>query len=121
MTPQERRAWPRASLRLRIWALAESSKPVAYTAQNLSAGGAMVGEGPPLTLGRELKIMLPLRGRDLVLHARVVRSEPDAQGRPSASITFRSMPTFVQDLIENHVLRLLSRSEAEDQGRMPLR
>lgn len=118
---QELRAWPRASMRLRVWVLTEGSKPVAYTARNLSAGGALLTEGPPLTLGREIKIMLPLRGRDLVLHARVARSESDAQGRPCAAACFRGVPTFVQDLIQNHVLRLLSRSEVEDQGRMPLR
>jgi hypothetical protein len=72
----------------------------------------MLYEGPKLGAGRELKLMLPLRGRDLVLHARVLRAETDGSGRPCAALAFRAVPTFVQDLIQNHVLRLLAQQPA---------
>ena len=104
MTP-ERRAWPRADVRLHLLLVAEGSKEVDYLAENLSAGGALLRQGPPLPVGRDLKLMLPLRGRDLVLHARVARAEKDAEGRVWAAVSFRGVPTFVQDLIQNYVLR----------------
>jgi hypothetical protein len=99
----ERRSWERADLRVQVWVLSEGVEKAAYAARNLSGGGALLAEGPLLRSGREVRVMLPLRGRDLVLHARVVRSEPDAHGSPASALSFRGMPTFVQDLIEEHV------------------
>jgi hypothetical protein len=119
----ERRAWPRAEVRLRVWVLGDGHKPIAYAARNLSAGGALIADGPALQPARDLKLMMPLRGRDLVLHARVLRCEPDAQGRPCAALALRGVPTFVQDLIQNQVLGAAPRmdSAANDQGNVPLR
>ena len=122
----ERRTWPRADLGLAVWALFEGQKPASYSARNLSAGGALLGEGPPLTPGRDLRLMVPLRGRDLVLHARVLRSEQDAQGRPCTAVALRGVPTFVQDLIQNQVLGAGAQapgfeSSGPDQGTLPLR
>lgn len=110
---QERRTWPRADAGAQVWIVpADAGAPIAYRALNLSAGGALLHEGPKLGAGRELKLLLPLRGRDLVLHARVLRAETDAGGRPRAALAFRAVPTFVQDLIQNHVLRVLAQQPA---------
>jgi hypothetical protein len=107
MTP-ERRAWPRADVAVPLSAVAEGSRPLAYVAENLSAGGALLLQGPPLSVSRDLKLMIPLRGRDLVLHARVTRVDRDPAGRVCAAVCFRGVPTFVQDLIQNHVLQTLA-------------
>ena len=53
-----------------------------YLARNINALGALLSEGPALTVGRELKVMLPLSGRDLVLHARVLRASRTPRRRP---------------------------------------
>ena len=84
----------------------EGAAPLAYVARDLSAGGALL-VGPALPIGREAKVMFAMLGRDLVLHGRVMRSETDAHGRPCIGMCFRGVPTFVQDLIQSHVLRLL--------------
>jgi hypothetical protein len=89
---------------------ADAGAPIAYKARNLSAGGALLTGGPALHAGRDLKLMLPLRGRELVLHARVLRADKDALGGASAALAFRAVPTFVQDLIQNHVLGALAHS-----------
>ena len=108
---QERRSWPRAEAPARVFLVpADSGAPITYRARNLSAGGALLTGGPALHAGRELKLMLPLRGRELVLHARVLRSDMDALGAACAALAFRAVPTFVQDLIQNHVLGELANS-----------
>lgn len=112
---QERRTWPRAEAGAQVWIVPpDPGAPVGYRAFNLSAGGAMLADGPKLHAGRELKLMLPLRGRDLVLHARVLRAETDPSGQPCAALAFRAVPTFVQDLIQNHVLRVLAQRPSPD-------
>jgi len=110
MTP-ERRAWPRADVRLPLWAVSEGCKPVAYIVENLSAGGALLRQGPLPAVGRDLKLLLPLRGRDLVLHARVTRVDREAAGSARAAVCLRGVPTFVQDLIQNHVLQANARPQ----------
>jgi hypothetical protein len=75
----------------------------------LSASGALLRNGPPLSVGRDLKLLLLLRGRNLVLHARVLRCDCDATGRACAAVCFRGVPTFVQDLIQDHVQQTLAR------------
>ncbi len=108
---QERRSWPRAEAIARIYLVpGDAGAPIAYKARNLSAGGMLLAGGPALSMGRDLKLMLPLRGRELVLHARVLRSDKDALGAPCAALAFRAVPTFVQDLIQNHVLGALADS-----------
>jgi hypothetical protein len=135
---QERRTWPRSEARLSLFVVSsDGGAPVAYEARNLCAGGMLMSAGPAISAGRDLKLMLPLCGRELVLHARVLRVEKDAGGVPRAAIGFRAVPTFVQDLIQEHVLKLLERSPAPaappasdpfgpvdwetDQGSTPLR
>jgi hypothetical protein len=108
---QERRTWPRSEAPARVFVVpTDAGAPVGYKARNLSAGGALLSGGPVLHAGRELKLMLPLNGRELVLHARVLRADKDALGGPLAALAFRAVPTFVQDLIQNHVLRVLELS-----------
>src|SRR5262245_17424440 len=110
---QERRTWPRAEVPVRVCVVpADAGAPIAYRARNLSAGGALLAGGPVLHAGRELKLMLPLRGRELVLHARVLRADKDALGGPCAALAFRAVPTFVQDLIQNYVQRALALAPA---------
>ena len=108
---QERRTWPRSEAPARAFVVpADAGAPIGYRARNLSAGGALLSGGPALHAGRELKLMLPLHGRELVLHARVLRADKDALGGPVAALAFRAVPTFVQDLIQNYVLRVLALS-----------
>lgn len=87
----------------------EGAPPTAYVARDLSAGGALLMQGPALPVGREAKVMFPMQGRDLVLHGRVMRTETDAEGRARLGMCFRGVPTFVQDLIQSYVLHALDR------------
>ena len=93
----------------------EGASAIAYTARNLSAGGALLMDGPALPVGREARVMFPMLGRELVLHGRVMRSETDALGRPRIGMCFRGVPTFVQDLIQSHVLQALDRAQPDAQ------
>jgi PilZ domain len=134
---QERRTWPRSEARAQVFVVpADASAPIAYRARNLSAGGVLLCEGPSLHAGRELKLLLPLHGRELVLHARVLRIEKDPLGAPCAAVGFRAVPTFVQDLIQQAVQHSLAQQptpaampkfapagtfDEPDQGSTPLR
>jgi hypothetical protein len=89
----------------------DGAEPIGYVARDLSAGGALLTGGPALPIGREARVMFAMRGRALVLHGRVLRSATDAGGGPCFGVCFRGVPTFVQDLIQNHVL--LARERAE--------
>jgi len=81
----------------------EGGTLVEYVAHNLSAGGALLTAGPALPVGREARVRFPLHGRNLVLHGRVMRAETDPDGGPRIGMCFRGVPTFVQDLIQDHV------------------
>jgi hypothetical protein len=119
----ERRGWPRAEIGMPLLIAIEGSTPIEYVAHNLSAGGALLTAGPALAVGREAKVRFPLHGRNLVLHGRVMRAETDAHGRPRIGMCFRGVPTFVQDLIQNHVQHALGSDGEGDttQGNMLLR
>jgi hypothetical protein len=96
---------------MRLAVAMDGSAPIAYVARDLSAGGALLTGGPALPIGREARVMFPILGRDLILHGRVLRSATDAAGVPCIGVCFRGVPTFVQDLIQNHVLLAQQRSD----------
>jgi hypothetical protein len=95
---------------MRLSVTVDGARPVPYVTRDLSAGGALLVEGPALAVGRDAKVTFPMQGRDLVLHGRVIRAEVDAQGRPCVGMCFRGVPTFVQDLIHDHVRRARDRA-----------
>jgi hypothetical protein len=106
----ERRGWPRAAVGMPLSVATDGTRPVRYIAHNLSAGGALLTAGPALPVGREARVSFPLRGRALVLHARVMRASLSGDGSPCLGLCFRGVPTFVQDLIQSHVQHALGRA-----------
>ena len=81
-----------------------------YMAENLSAGGALLTDGPELPVGTELSLSLKLRGDTWHVRARVVRVERDPAGHPAVAVAFPSIVPRVQDLIQSHVLSCLRKN-----------
>jgi len=106
---QERRRHERADVRMLVQVVS-ADRVASYMAENLSAGGALLREGPELPAGTELNLALKLRGDTWHVRARVVRVDRDADGRPAIAVAFPSIVPKIQDLIQSHVLSCLRKS-----------
>jgi CheY-like chemotaxis protein len=89
--------------------------PIRYVVEDVSAGGAFLGGGPGLALGRRIGLSLHVAGEHLLdLQAEVVRdSAPRGFG-----IAFRAMTAAAEDTIQQAVLAAL---EAYRRGDCPAR
>ena len=105
----ERRKHERASVRMLVQVVS-ADRVATYMAENLSAGGALLLDGPELPRGTELSLALKLRGDTWHVRARVVRVERDAAGRMAIAVAFPSIVPRVQDLIQSHVLGCLRKN-----------
>lgn len=103
---QERRRHERATVRLLVQVVT-ADRVATYMAENLSAGGALLLDGPALPAGTELSLALKLRGDTWHVRARVLRVERDHGGHPALAVAFPGIVPRVQDLIQSHVLGCL--------------
>ena len=87
-----------------------ADRVASYLAENLSASGALLSDGPELALGAELNLSLKLRGDTWHVRGRVVRVHRDQDGRVAIGVSFPSIVPKVQDLIQNHVLSCLRKN-----------
>ena len=87
-----------------------ADRVASYLAEDLSASGALLSDGPELPLGAELNLALKLRGDTWHVRGRVVRVQRDQDGRVSIGVSFPKVVPKVQDLIQNHVLGCLRKN-----------
>jgi hypothetical protein len=106
---EERRKHERARVCMLVQVVS-ADRVASYMAENLSAGGALLLDGPELPRGAELSLALKLRGDTWHVRARVVRVERDASGRVAVAVAFPSIVPRVQDLIQSHVLQCLRKN-----------
>lgn len=104
--PQERRRYERAAVRMQVHAVTAEGV-VHCTADNLSAGGALLCGAPAIEVGSDLIVVLRLRGHPWHVRARVLRVQRDEQGQPVLAVTFPMIAPRVQDLIQGYVLSQL--------------
>lgn len=106
---EERRKHERATVRMLVQVVS-ADRVATYMAENLSAGGALLLDGPELPRGTELSLALKLRGDTWHVRARVLRVERDASGRVAIAVAFPSIVPRVQDMIQSHVLGCLRKN-----------
>ena len=110
---RERRTHDRAKVSMLVQVVS-ADRVASYLAENLSASGALLSDGPELPLGAELSLALKLRGDTWHVRGRVVRVQRDAEGRVAIGVVFPSLVPKVQDLIQNHVLGCLRRQSRNE-------
>lgn len=106
----ERRAGPRAAVKIPVCVLWRGSGPTEYVAENLSAGGALLTGGPALVPGADVRVALPVGSLMLHVQARVVHLRTNEHGAVGSAVRFIDLCPNVQDIIQSHVLAFLRQS-----------
>lgn len=104
----DRRTHARASAPLIATVFGDGRKIGDYLLQNLSAGGALLINGPPLVVGAPLFLVLQgACGTPFRVGGVVLRSELNVDLGPTAAVAFRGSTQAQQDLLQDLVLRAL--------------
>lgn len=111
--PVEQRSWPRAPVELLVRVLSHGANaPRRYITDNLSAGGALLVDGPALEVGTEVQVLLMLGRRTLAVRAQVVRTQQYGQHGLASAVRFLDVSAKNQDMIQTFVLASLKRNAA---------
>jgi hypothetical protein len=111
-TAPERRRHQRAYLPLAASLFTENGKVGDYLVRDLSSGGALFTHGPPIPVGTALQAILVGQGVDgLSLRCIALRSDDGLDGSSRVAVEFRTLPSSIQDLLQDLVLRALDRAK----------
>jgi ActR/RegA family two-component response regulator len=101
----ERRRHPRIGIAGHALACQGKTYVGQYLVEQLSAGGALLADGPDLPVGAALRVLLRWpRQLSVSLNCHVVRRQTDERGGVRLAVAFRSLPAFVEDQIHSAVL-----------------
>ncbi|MFH0900393.1 MAG: PilZ domain-containing protein [Pseudomonadota bacterium] len=115
----ERRVHPRAILAASAILFLREERMGPYLVENLSAGGALLSDGPMLSMGETVKVVLQLPGRRPVnVIGRVVRVEKRREGESSFAVAFRHSNTTTEEAIHRAVLQWLERVHSAREPRV---
>src|SRR5713101_1802511 len=98
MKRDERRHHPRVDVAASAVVLMPgSSSPVRYAVDDLSVGGALLRDGPPIMTGDVIRMALYLRcSAPLLVDAELVRRKPHSGSGSGCAVVFRHL-TAVQE------------------------
>ena len=118
MKSNERRHHPRVDVAASAVVLMPgSSSPVRYVVDDLSVGGALLRDGPPLMTGDVIRMALHLRcSAPLLLDAELVRRKPNSGLGSGYAVAFRQLTAAQEDVIQDAILNALEELNAPDSG-----
>lgn len=107
---RENREHSRGFVPLAATVLRDGSKGAQYLVRNLSAGGALLLQGPRIAVGTRVRVLLegPVIGAQY-LSATVVRCGSVLEGVVALAIRFNSLSAELEDLLQRVVLEALER------------
>jgi hypothetical protein len=114
----EKRVEPRVDTTLSVTVIA-GKRSVAFTVDNLSATGARLIGPLPLTMGQQIRVILPVDTGPLELAAEVVRIHTADLVSDQVAVRFSGMTAAAVTAIRGLVLRSLQPaggSEVDDEG-----
>ena len=105
----ERRRHARVAIDATAVVWREGQGAARYVVRNLSAGGALLEEGPAIAVNELVRIdlLLPDDRHRLSLKGRVVRQLHREGGRAAVAIAFSDVQPHQEDSIQQAVLRML--------------
>jgi len=118
MKRNERRQHPRVDVvASAVVLMPGSNNPVRYVVEDLSVGGALLREGPPLQSRGVMRVVLYLKGSaPLVVDAETVRQEQDGASSSGTAIAFRRLTAVQEDIIQDAILNALEALNGPDSG-----
>lgn len=104
----DRRRRRRAYLPIAASLFTEDAKAGEYLVRDISAGGALFTNGPSIPRDTLLRAVLVGRGVEgLSLRGVVKRCESGPNGASSVAVEFQALPSKLEDVLQNLVLRAL--------------
>ena len=117
MNGDERRRHPRVDVAATAVVLMPDSSSAHYMIDDLSVGGALLRDGPPLMTGDVIRMALYLRcSAPLLVDAELVRRKPGNTSGSGTAIAFRHLTAAQEDLIQDAILDGLEALNGPDSG-----
>jgi hypothetical protein len=115
MKRDERRRHPRVGVDATAVVVMPGAGPVRYAVDDLSVGGALLRDGPPLMTGDVIRMALYLRSRaPLLVDAELVRRKPHDASGSGYAVAFRDLTATQEDVIQDAILNELEALNAPD-------